>query len=467
MLYNNAVQIKRDILYRTAKALINDDFDSLNRIPLEAAPRDRENIRCCIHKDRAVLKYRVMAALGFSIEDEIDELKNLSDYAKESKSKPDNKILTVIHDACSSCKLGHHYISDVCQGCVARPCMSVCPKNAVSSIHGRAVINKSLCIDCGKCIPVCPYNAVVKVPVPCEISCPVDALKKGSDGVAQIDESICISCGKCIKSCPFGAIADRSQMSGVLKVLKSKTTVNALIAPSIVGQFPGSLNQIKETLLELGYSAVIEVANFASVVAKDEAGEFLEHDREVMTSSCCPAYIECSIKHASVIKPYVSTSLSPMLMAGRDIKEKNPESINVFIGPCSAKKIEAMKSDYIDFVLSFEELGAHIMAAGSDVLSFDKKGKDSINKIGYGFAESGGVLKGVTQNLRDRGVWITGDSINGIDKKIVKKLKMFDKIPKSYEFLEIMACEGGCMNGPGVIVSSKTSGKVLDSLKKD
>lgn len=467
MLYNNAVLIKRDVLYRTVKALVNDDFDSLNRIPVDAAPRDKNNIRCCIHKDRAVLKYRVMAALGFSIEDEENELKLLSEYGEESSSVDisDERFLTVIHDACSSCQLGHHYISDVCVGCMARPCNAVCPKEAIKVVNGRSVIDKALCINCGKCTNVCPYNAIVKVTVPCESSCPVSALKKREDGVAQIDNNKCISCGKCIKSCPFGAIAEKSQISRVIEILKSGESVNALIAPSIVGQLPGELSQIKSIFSKLGYDNVIEVGEVAAEVAVIEANEFIDKDKEFLTSSCCPAYSQCVDKHAISMKPYLSSTPSPMELAGENAKTANPDSINVFIGPCNAKRVEGLKSKVIDYVLTFEELGAHIMAAGLDVMNFDKSPLE-ISLDGYGFAESGGVLSGITKVLKKENVEISGGVINGIDSKTVKKFKSFEKVLKTYDFLEVMACDGGCLNGPGVIVSPKVSSSALNSLKK-
>lgn len=467
MLYNNAVLIKRDVLYRTVKALVNDDFDSLNRIPVEAAPRDKNNIRCCIHKDRAVLKYRVMAALGFSIEDEENELKSLSEYGEESSSVDvsDERFLTVIHDACSSCQLGHHYISDVCVGCMARPCNAVCPKEAIKVVNGRSVIDKALCINCGKCTNVCPYNAIVKVTVPCESACPVSALKKREDGVAQIDNHKCISCGKCIKSCPFGAIAEKSQISRVIEILKSGESVNALIAPSIIGQLPGDLSQIKATFSKLGYDNVIEVGEVAAEVAALEAKEFIAKDKKLLTSSCCPAYSLCVDKHASDMRPYLSHTPSPMVRAGSMAKIVNPESINVFIGPCNAKRVEGLNSDVIDYVLTFEELGAHIMAAGLDVMRFDKSPLD-VSIDGYAFAASGGVLSSITKALDNEGVKVVGEVINGIDSKTVKKFKSFEKVLKPYEFLEVMACDGGCLNGPGVIVSPKVSAGALNSLKK-
>ncbi|MBN2618762.1 MAG: 4Fe-4S binding protein [Spirochaetales bacterium] len=465
MIYNNIIHIKRDVLYRTIKSIVTKDFATLNKIPYEIAPRDSENKRCCIHKDRAVLKYRVMAALGHSVEDEKDELMQLSDYGFKTmgSTKFDNRNLTVIHDACRSCKLGSHYISDVCAGCVARPCTSICPKGAIKVRDGRAKIDTNLCTNCGKCTDVCSYKAIVKVPVPCEISCPVNALKKNDLGIATIDSEICINCGKCIKTCPFGAIAEKSQIVYVLNELREKKTINALIAPSIAGQFPGTINQIRETILTLGYSNVVDVAEFAALVAQEEAEEYLHKKTDILTSSCCPAFIECVKKHAHGVEPYVSKTLSPMAMAGKDLKEKNPQCINVFIGPCLAKKSEAYKSEYIDYVISFEELGAHVMAMDIDVLQFESMGK--YDKIGYGFASSGGVLKGVTQNLRDNGVWINGEKIDGIDKKQVSQFKVFNKLKKPYEFLEVMACEGGCINGPGVIVNPVISKKELDKIK--
>lgn len=465
MLYNNAIQIKRDILFRTTKAILDDDLSSLNRIPLEIAPRGRQNIRCCIHKDRAVIKYRVLAALGFSIEDEEDELKNLSSYAEEINTAKvtDKRTLTVIHDACRSCKLGHHYISDVCVGCVARPCTSICPKNAIRVTNGRSVIDKELCIDCGKCTNVCPYNAVVKVPVPCEFSCPVDALKKDACNIARIDITKCISCGKCIKSCPFGAISEKSQLAHVVSKLKSDKKVNALIAPSVAGQFPGSMDQIKAAILDLGYNKVIDVADAAAIVAQREADEFLEK-KDLITSSCCPSYIDCIEKHLQTVEFFVSHTDTPMVLSGKTSKKVDDKVINVFIGPCLAKKIEAQKSSAIDYVLTFEELGAHFMAAEIDTLSYNDIDVTSVKKTGYEFARSGGVLAGVTRSLREKGVWIKGETLNGLDKKEIKKMRVFNKMPKPYDFLEVMACEGGCLNGPGVIVPVKVSSKALDNL---
>lgn len=459
MLYNNATQIKRDILYRVSKVLLKRDYNLLDYIPVEAAPRGKENIRCCIHKDRAIIKYRVMAALGLSVEDEVDEVTRLSEYGSSLDDKA-SLGLTVIKDACSSCSIGGYFITDACVGCVARPCSKVCPKGAVTFINGRSIINNDVCVNCGKCQDVCPYSAVVKVKVPCEESCPVSALKKDDRGVAVIDENKCISCGNCVKQCPFGAIADRSQLPQVIdKLLASGKDINALIAPSIAGQFPGSLFQIESMLKDMGFTNVVHVGNSAGKVASMEAEEFIENG-ELLTSSCCPAYVLCGEKHAPDIANYMSETPSPMELAGRE----NPQGINVFIGPCLAKKVEGHRSNHIDYVLTFEELGALAMAMELDSLGYKDSANSSIDKLGYGFAKSGGVTKGVLTSLRDKGVWITPESIDGIDKSVVKKFKVFEKLNKNYEFLEVMACKGGCLNGPGAIVTTKTSGNALNGL---
>lgn len=460
MLYNNATQIKKDILYRVAGALIAKDYKKLDYIPFEAAPRGKENIRCCIHKDRAILKYRAMASLGFAIEDEVDEVKRLSEYALEGGEI--DPFLTIIKDACSSCSIGGYYISDVCVGCVARPCSKICPKGAISIVNGRSIINSDLCINCGKCQDACPYSAVVKIKVPCEDSCPVSALKKDENGIAVIEKDKCIVCGNCAKKCPFGAITDRSQIKPVIEaLLDGDVEVNGLIAPSIAGQFPGELSQVIAMIKAIGFSRVVHVGNSAEDVAKMEAKEYIE-EGHLITSSCCPAYSLCVDKHAPAVKKYLSKSPSPMELAGRDSRD----GLNVFIGPCYAKKVEAYHSKNIDYVITFEELGAIAMALGLESLN-NRETEVDISRDGYSFAASGGVTKGVINQLRDRGVWITPETINGIDKAVVKKFKVFDKLPKNYEFLEVMACEGGCLNGPGVIVPGKISSKALDGLLKD
>ena len=198
---NNTNRIKRTLMVRLAKLCFENKLvDKVNRIPVELRPKGGPHSRCCIHKERAVIKYRLMAMLGFAIEDEVDELIPLSEYAARAlnREKIEDTELTVVDEACSSCVLTNYFVTNACRGCFARPCAVNCPKKCISFVDGQAKIDPAKCINCGKCAGVCPYHAIVYVPIPCEEECPVGAITKDENNKEVIDPDKCILCGKCI-----------------------------------------------------------------------------------------------------------------------------------------------------------------------------------------------------------------------------------------------------------------------------
>ena len=244
---NQANRIRKEVLIRVAKAFVSEtpEFE-LDHIPIEMRPRSGDASRCCIYKDREALRYRAMAALGFGVEDEVDELTPLHDYLHraQERTEVEDVRLTVIDIACHACLKSSSVVTDTCRGCLGRACQTNCPKDAIEMVKGRAVIDPDKCVNCGLCMKACPYNAVVRTPVPCEEICPVNAISKDESGREVIADSTCISCGQCARACPFAAIQERSQMIDVLGRLKKERPVVALLAPSVIGQFPGDLGRL-------------------------------------------------------------------------------------------------------------------------------------------------------------------------------------------------------------------------------
>lgn len=475
---NNAAIIKRQVMVRLAKLILDDTIqDNIDLIPVLMTPKNSESVRCCIHHDRAVVRSRVKVLLGFAAasESQSDEVKLLKDYAADAVQKGedrfDESILTVIDDACSACIRSKYQVTNACRGCVARPCIMNCPKKAIRFEGGHAIIDENLCVSCGICEKVCPYHAIVYQPIPCEEACPVNAISKDEFGKEKIDPQKCVYCGKCMLACPFGAIMERSEMFDVLRDIKDpgKTTV-AMVAPSIAGQFNTDFGKVVSALKKMGFDKVVEVAYGADITAQKETEEFverLEHKESFMTSSCCPAYVQVVKKHIPSIQSYVSTTLSPMIYTGEWVSNQWPGATRVFIGPCVAKRFEARESTYVDNVMTYEELGSIFIAAGVDVVECDEQEPDkSASPVGRGFAVSGGVANAVIASAASCGVKAVSKPVNGINNKTVSLLRVLDKTIKEPAFVEVMTCEGGCLNGPGVTSSPVIAKKFLEKMLK-
>ena len=488
---NQSIHIKKEVMARLIKAYLSDDFPENTRlIPYDIRPTGAEvPYRCCIYKERAILKTRIIADLGFPLEDD-DERVNLTTYAKaaEEREQISSKHLTVLRSACKGCTSNEIYVTDICQGCVARPCEKACKFEAISVKEGRAKIDREKCKKCQMCINTCPYHAIVKLTVPCEEGCPVGAIKKDELGLASIDFDKCISCGKCIANCPFGAVHEKSQMIDILKKMKQGKKVVALLAPAVAGQFDGNLYQLKTAVIKSGFSDVFEVAKGADKTARNEAKEFVERMGEnnalwdaihpitspteqkvdkFMTTSCCAGYIQLVNKHLKNIKPFVSDTHTPLYYTAEYVKSIMPDAITVFIGPCVAKRVEGFENKNVDFVMSFDELGALFMAKDIEV---SKCGETKYNiessKQARNFGVTGGVAEAVKKALQDE-TSVKPLIISGLNKDSIKRLK---KIAETGEcegncnLIEVMCCEGGCIAGNATINSIKNANKKIQEV---
>jgi [FeFe] hydrogenase (group B1/B3) len=467
---NRTVYIRREIMGRIAKLFFEGKLESeIDRIPMKVISRKAVPHRCCIEKDREMVRQRVISALGFGLEneDEID-MKLLSDFAKEAfeREKIESPILTFIAEGCNACVKVNYYVTEVCRSCVAKPCIMNCPRSAISAGETKAHIDSSKCVNCGKCLSVCPFNAIVYVPVPCEEACPTGAMHKDEHGRETIDYAKCIYCGKCIRRCPFGAVTEKSQIIDVMRALVSGETA-ALVAPAIVGQFPGTMGQIVEALRELGFSRVIEVALGADITIKAEAAEIVERlsaGDQVMGTSCCPAYVEAVRKHAKKFEPYVSHAKTPMAYTAEISRREYPSAKTVFIGPCVAKRHEGLSNPDVDFVITFEELGSLLMGKNIDVCACTESSFDlgSAGADARGFPVSSGVAYAVMHALgKNPPVDVKPVLVDGLTRKNIALLSGYaaGKCPGS--LVEVMSCEGGCLHGPCVISNPVVSRKKL------
>lgn len=469
---SQSIHIKRDILVRLVKAFLSEEFSkNTASIPYEMRPKNAEvPYRCCIYKEREIIKNRIIADLGFSVEN-LKDTELLEDIAKEALSRENTEEipLTVIEAACKGCVPSKVYVTDLCQGCVARTCEKTCKFGAISIEGGRSYIDAGKCKNCGMCINACPYNAIVRLIVPCEQVCPVGAISKSNNGTAVIDFEKCISCGKCVAVCPFGAVNEKSQIVDVLKSIKNGKKVVAMFAPAIAGQFPGNIYKLKTAILKAGFSDVFEVAQGADITTKKEAAEFEERMQEgkpFMTTSCCAGYNSLVKKHLPEIKPFVSETKTPLYYTAEIVRRIYPDAVTVFISPCVAKRIEVFENPNIDFVINADELGAIFIAKNIEIMEMDEnKFETESSKQARNYGITGGVSEAVNC-LIDTNLKTQACIIDGLNKESIKQLKKYAKDEKCSDgnLIEVMCCEGGCIGGNSTIANPKIARKIIDNL---
>lgn len=450
---NNTLIVRRDLMSKLIKLHQEGTLVSeIDRLPITMSPKNAQaRGRCCIHKERAVLKYKMLPILGFSIDEEDDELTSLSVYAQKALERTQTKknILTVVDEACTACVKTNYVVTNLCKGCVGRSCYMNCPKDAITFMdNGQAHINHSKCINCGICKEACPYHSIVYIPIPCEEVCPVKAIQKDENGIEHIDETKCIYCGKCINACPFGSVFEVSQLFDILASIKRGEKLVALLAPSIQSQFGNSITEIADAVCQIGFIESIEVAYGAMETTKREGAELnekLERGQQFMTTSCCPSYIELVNKHLTEMKPFVSLTKSPMYYTAEMAKAKYPDAKIVFVGPCVGKRKEVADNEMIDYMLTFEELDSLFTGLSIEMRSM-KTEIECAPMSGRGYARAGGVISAVAQMYPQLGV--KSLQVSNINKKNIGLLRAYAKGKAPGNFIEVMACEGGCISGP-------------------
>ena len=449
--------LKYKVLREVASQAWNDTLlKNLLDIPKIIVPGKTSTMRCCVYKERAILAERVKMAMGGETEN--------------------NNVIQVIDIACDECPAAGYEVTDSCRGCLAHRCEDVCKRGAISFDHNHvAHIDKSKCVECGACAKVCPFAAIVNRKRPCQISCKVKAISINEDNAASIDNEKCIQCGACVYQCPFGAITDKSFILNVVDLIKksennSKYKVYAMVAPSISSQFTyAKLGQVITGLKELGFFTVVEAALGADMVAHAESKELSE--KGFLTSSCCPAFVQYVKSAFPKLLPLVSHNLSPMATLAKYIKETDKTAKIVFIGPCTAKKAEAQLETvkpYVDAVLTFEELQALYDSRNIDITTLEEDVLDNASYFGRIFARSGGLTDAVKQGLIEQKIDFDLKPIacDGIEECRIALLKKNKNILDA-NFIEGMACTGGCIGGAGCLTHGEKNKSEVDKYGRE
>ena len=449
--------LKYKVLREVARQAWNDTLlENVMDIPKMIVPGKTPTMRCCVYKERAILGERVRIAMG--------------------GNRENPNIIEVIDIACDECPAAGYEVTDSCRGCLAHRCEDVCKRGAISFDHNHvAHIDKSKCIECGQCAKVCPYAAIVNRKRPCQIACKVKAISINDDNSAAIDNNKCIQCGACVYQCPFGAIMDKSYILDVIDYIKNsenntKYKVYAIVAPSISSQFTyAKLGQVITGLKKLGFFTVIEAALGADMVAQTESVELAE--KGFLTSSCCPAFVQYIKSAFPSLLPLVSHNLSPMAALAKYIKSTDENAKVVFIGPCTAKKAEYQLDSvkpYVDSVMTFEELQALYDSKDIDITTLGEDVLDNASYYGRIFARVGGLSDAVAQSLKEQNIEfdLKGVVCDGIEECRMALLKKSKNVLDA-NFIEGMACIGGCIGGAGCLTHGEKNKAEVDKYGRE
>jgi len=451
--------LKYKVLREVARLAWNDKLlDNIMDIPKRLVSGKEPTMRCCVYKERAILGERVKLAMG--------------------GDKDNPNVIEVIEIACDECPVGGYEVTNACRGCLAHRCEDVCKFGAISFDRDHvAHIDKSKCKECGACAKVCPFTAIVSRKRPCQNACKVKAISMNEDKAALIDNSKCIQCGACVYQCPFGAITDKSFMVNAIDILKkSERNINgsykvyAIVAPSISSQFSyAKLGQVVTGLKMLGFHDVIEAALGADMVALEEAKEIAE--KGLLTSSCCPAFVQYIKSAFPKLVDHISHNMSPMAVLAKYIKETTPGAKVIFIGPCTAKKAEAQLESvkqYVDTVLTFEELQALFDSRDLDIASLEEGVLDNASYFGRIFARSGGLSDAAAQAMKEQNIDFELKPVvcDGIEACKMALLKLGKGVLDA-NFIEGMACVGGCIGGAGCLTHGEKNKADVDKYGRE
>lgn len=452
--------LKYKVLREVARLAWEDRLlENLMDVPKTIVPGNVPTTRCCVYKERAIVGERVKIAMG--------------------GDSHNPNIIEVIEIACDECPVGGYEVTNACRGCLANRCEDVCRFGAISFDSNHvAHIDKSKCKECGACAKVCPFTAIVSRKRPCQNACKIKAISMNEQKAAAIDNDKCIQCGACVYQCPFGAIMDKSFIVNAIDILKKSKNqdgsenykVYAIVAPSISSQFSyAKLGQVVTGLKTLGFRDVIEAALGADMVALEEAKELSE--KGLLTSSCCPAFVRYIKTAFPNLVEHISHNMSPMAVLAKYIKETTPGAKVIFIGPCTAKKAEAQLESvkpYVDTVLTFEELQALFDSRDLDLASLEEGVLDNASYFGRIFARSGGLTDAAAQAMKEQNIDFEIKPVvcDGIEACRMALLKL-NKGVLDGNFIEGMACIGGCIGGAGCLTHGEKNKAEVDKYGRE
>ena len=468
------VELKHFILREICALAWEDELtqENLDKLVYRVSPGPKPEYRCCIYKEREIVRGRIRMAMGQS----------------PDVNAPTKNVVAVIPAACDDCPIQEYMVTDVCRFCLGKACLNSCKFGAIIPGSTKMHIDPAKCKACGMCAKSCPFEAIVHLERPCRKSCPANAIHYDENGLCVIDDEKCIHCGHCIHNCPFGAIGSKIYAVNIIDEIKRGRKVIAMCAPATEGQFGKNIGMasVRAALKKIGFADMVEVGLGGDMTAACEAKEWIEAKKEgrKMTTSCCPAFISM-LRHQfpEQYEHCKSDTVSPMVAVSRYLKCLDPECVTVFVGPCIAKKGETLNEfieDRPDYALTYGEIVAMLDSRNIEITPVEEDYQEA-SIYGKRFAGTGGVAGAMLEVMQEMGEDISDISLavcaGGAECKKALQLLKAGKLQE--DFIEGMMCPGGCIGGPSkhqaenVVIRARADlmknaddRKILENLKR-
>lgn len=297
------------------------------------------------------------------------------------------------------------------------------------------------CRDCYKCVRACPVKSI-----------------QVKDARAVVVRDRCISCGRCVDTCPAHAKKIRDDIAVAQHLIRTRKRVIVSLAPSYASEFSEAPDAVLVALRNLGFSDISETAIGASLVSAAVDRHIKEHGSCSWISTACPSVVELVYRYHPELIPNLSPVPSPLQCHSAYLRYLYGNDIGiVFIGPCIAKKVEADNSPgFPDVALTFRELRNWFTAEGVDLADMQSgqltdealgcmvpalAGESTLYPIEGGMVASFGIGKNVFQ---DQAISVSGVEYVMETLTDLQNTAIIEQTP----FLELLNCEGGCINGP-------------------
>lgn len=294
-----------------------------------------------------------------------------------------------------------------------------------------AVINfsKANCMNCYKCVRECPVKAI-----------------KVKDEQAQIVEELCIACGSCLRICPQNAKEIQSELVTVKTFINKGYKVVASVAPAFIGAFKfDHSGQFVNALKKLGFSYVEQTAVGAALVSKEYSEFYNKPCKDNYITTSCPGVNYLIQKYYPSLIASMIPVVSPMICHGKTIKERyGKETKVVFIGPCLAKKLEAIEDNSIDAVLTFDELNRWFQKERIVLNQLPIENFDAEDLAASIYPITGGISATLDKKI-DKKIF----KVDGIDS-CIELLTSLEKGEVENTWIEMSLCNNSCINGPAM-----------------